>query len=323
MSLIKETILDHLPFRRRQTPSGWLSFNAVCCDDKRNRGGLIFDGEAVSYHCFNCGFKASWQPGRTVSIKLKKLFNLLNIPDESIIKMSMEALKHKDVEVNKTETVIPKFIPKTLPRGSKPILDLLDNPSEKLLAVIEYIYSRGLTLDDYDFHWSDEQGFDKRLIIPYYYRGLTVGYTCRRIDQGKPKYLADQQPGYVFNLDNQNIDRRFVIVCEGQIDAISIGGVAVMNNEINETQSLLIKQLGKEVIVVPDRDHAGTKLIQCAINNKWNVSFPQWEDGIKDINDAVIKNGKVNTLLNIRHNTHSSEIKINLLQKEWINVEHT
>ena len=49
MTLIKETILDHLPFRRRQTPSGWISFNAVCCDDKGNRGGLIFDNDTLSY----------------------------------------------------------------------------------------------------------------------------------------------------------------------------------------------------------------------------------------------------------------------------------
>lgn len=322
MSLIRETILEHLPYRRRQTPSGWISFNAVCCDDKRNRGGLIFDGETVSYHCFNCGFKASWQPGRTVSVKLKKLFNYLNVSDDLIAKLCIEALKHKDIEVNRIEVTVPKFTTKTLPRGSRLIYNLLDNIPEKLYPVIEYIYSRGLSLDDYDFYWSDEEGFDNRLIIPYYYRGSIVGYTCRRIDNGKPKYLADQQPGYVFNLDNQLIDRQFVIVCEGQLDAISIDCVSVMSNEINDAQSLLIKQLGKEVIVVPDRDQAGLNLINSAIKHNFTVSLPDWKVGVKDINDAIQQYGKINTLKIILDSKLDSELKIKLKMKDWIKKDY-
>ena len=81
MSLIADTLLQYLPSKRKHTPSGWISFNAPCCDDKRQRGGFIINGgDAVSYHCFNCGFKASWQPGRTISQKMNKLMRDLNIP---------------------------------------------------------------------------------------------------------------------------------------------------------------------------------------------------------------------------------------------------
>jgi hypothetical protein len=49
MSIITDTINSYLPAKRKQTPSGWISFNAVCCDDKRQRGGLIFNaGNAVA-----------------------------------------------------------------------------------------------------------------------------------------------------------------------------------------------------------------------------------------------------------------------------------
>ena len=83
MSVVKDILLTFLPGKRKQTPSGWLSFNAPCCHhngtsaDKRGRGGLITNGDGgISFHCFNCGFKASWQPGRNLSHKLNNRFYL-------------------------------------------------------------------------------------------------------------------------------------------------------------------------------------------------------------------------------------------------------
>ena len=74
MNSIQQVVFDHLP-RQKRSPSGWYSFNAVCCPhngegiDKRSRGGVITEGEGISYHCFNCGFTASFTPGRPVSYK--------------------------------------------------------------------------------------------------------------------------------------------------------------------------------------------------------------------------------------------------------------
>ena len=323
MSLIADTLISHLPFRRRQTPSGWISFNAVCCSDQRNRGGVIQDGEAVSYHCFNCGFKASWQPGRGVSVKLRKILQLLNVDDATISKLQLEAIRHLSEGVPTRSITTPTFIPRSLPRGAEPVLSYLNDLPEKLIPILEYIYSRSLSVDDYNFYWTPEEGFDDRLIIPFYYKGITVGYTARRIGEGKAKYLSEQQPGYVFNLDKQNYNRQFVIVCEGPLDAISIDGLAVLGSEISQQQALLIKQLQREVIVVPDRDQAGIKLIQCAIDNNWSVSLPDWDNDIKDINDAILKYGKLNTLRKIKQNSHNSEIKIKVLLKEWIRNDNS
>lgn len=318
MNLISDTIYSYLPHKRKNTPSGWVSFNAVCCNDKRNRGGLISSGESISYHCFNCGFKASWQPGRTVSQKLRKLFQLLNVPDDIISRLTIEALRHRDEQIGKILPSIPNFEPRELPIGSKPILNLINKVPKKLVPVLEYIMHRGLTLDDYNFYWTPEEGFNNRLIIPYYFRGNIVGYTARRIDDGKPKYLAEQQPGYVFNFDAQKDNRNYVIVCEGQLDAISIGAVSVNGSEISESQKLLINQLHRDVIVVPDRDSAGIKLINAAVDYNWYVSFPDWDKDIKDINDAIRRYGKVRTLIMIIESIHTSEVKIRLKEKEWV-----
>ena len=318
MSLISETLFSYLPNRKRQTPSGWISFNAVCCQDTRGRGGVVINGDSATYHCFNCGFKASWQPGRTVSQKMRRLLRLLNVSDDMISKISIDALRHRDQESERLIPILPKFEPKTLPIGSMPIRSLIENKPKELIPVLDYIHSRGLTINDFDFYWTSEEGFNNRLIIPYYYQGTIVGYTARRIDDGKPKYFSEQQPGYVFNLDSQNEYRKYVIVCEGQIDAISIGAVSVNGSEINDAQHLMINQLQRQVIIVPDKDQAGKKLIRNALKYNWSVSFPNWSDDIKDINDAVKKYGKLNTLRMIIESHQTSEIKIKLKEKEWV-----
>lgn len=323
MSLIIDTVTAYLPPKRKHTPSGWTSFNAVCCHhngtsvDSRQRGGININTDSISYHCFNCGFKASWQPGRPLSIKFKKLLQWLNVPDDIITKCTFDALRLKDEIVPEHSLeLIPKFFDRALPLGSKSIKEWINDPPDTLLPVLEYLYDRGFTIDDYNWYWTDESGFNDRLIVPFYYQNRVVGYTARVCrDRKTAKYISEQQPGYVFNLDNQTYDRKFVIVTEGPLDAIMIDGVAVMSNEISPQQRYLISRLQREVIVVPDRDPAGQKLIEQAITYRWTVSFPDWDEEIKDINDAVIKYGKIYTLWSILKNRESNALKIKLRNK--------
>ena len=100
MSIVKETLLQFAPIKRKQTPSGWISFNAPCCHhngtsaDTRGRGGLIGNtDDGISYHCFNCGYKASWQPGRNLSFKMKNLMKWFNTPDDVITKLALDVIK--------------------------------------------------------------------------------------------------------------------------------------------------------------------------------------------------------------------------------------
>ena len=318
MSLISDTLLAHLPPKRKQTPSGWISFNAPCCDDKRQRGGFIINGgDAVSYHCFNCQFKASWQPGRPVSQKMSKLMRLLNISDTAINQLRLEALRLNDHTPTSVQSIIPKFEPRALPPESEPITSLLDHIPDKLVPVLEYLHSRNLYLEDYPFYWTPKIGFSNRVIIPFLKDNVIVGYTARTIGDVKPKYISEQQPGYVFNLDRQHNNREFVICCEGPIDAISIDACALMGAEIKDSQNWLLKQLGKEIILVPDRDHEGPKTVEQALEYGWSVSMPNWPKGIKDVNDAVCKLGRLATLWLIISAKESNNLKIQLRAKQW------
>ena len=327
MSLIADTLLQYLPGKRKHTPSGWIGFNAVCCDDKRQRGGFIVNGgDAVSYHCFNCGFKCSWQPGRHISQKMNKFMRYLNIPDDVIAQLRLEALRLDENNTQSIRSIIPKFEPRALPQEArsfdewKTFFQLTDENykiPESFITVVDYLTKRKIDLNAYPFYYTNKIGFNNRIIIPFLYKGEIVGWTARAVKDASPKYLSEQQPGYVFNLDNQQDDREFVIVCEGPFDALSIDGCALLGAEIKDSQNWLLKQLGKELILVPDRDHEGPKTVERAIELGWSVSMPDWPDGVKDINDAVIKLGKLAALWLIVNSKEANNLKIQLRAKKW------
>jgi len=327
MSLIADTLLQYLPGKRKHTPSGWISFNAPCCDDKRQRGGFIVNGgDAVSYHCFNCGFKASWQPGRHISQKMNKFMRDLNMPDDMINQLRLEALRLDDNNTTEIRSIIPKFDARALPLDAISFEELdtfLKLPDgdyavpTKFTEAVAYLVDRKIDPWSYPFYWTPKIGFSNRLIIPFIYKGEVVGWTARAINDAKPKYLSEQQPGYVFNLDRQQDSREFVIVSEGPFDALSINGCAILGAEVKDSQNWLLKQLGKEIILVPDKDHEGPRTVEQAIEYGWSVSMPDWPVGVKDVNDAVMKIGRLATLYLITSAKESNSLKIQLRAKKW------
>jgi hypothetical protein len=115
MSIVFETLMAYVPPKRKQTPSGWLSFCGPCCihnghsTDKKMRAGVIQADGGVSFHCFNCGYKASYTPGRTLSYKLRKLLEWSGAPDEVISKLSLYLLRESEgVESKNRIITIPK-----------------------------------------------------------------------------------------------------------------------------------------------------------------------------------------------------------------------
>ena len=324
MSIVSDTITAHLPSKRKTTPSGWTSFNAPCCHhngntaDTRGRGGLISEGDTVSYHCFNCGYKASWQPGRPVSQKLRKLLQWLNCSDDTITRLTFDVMRlNEGVEVAERKIELPTFETVPLPPDAIKITDITDF-SKFSLAILEYMAARNLNLDDTDYYWSPSLAYRDRLIIPFYYEGRVVGWTARTITADKkPKYLTETQPGFVYGLDEQGYNKTFAIVCEGQVDAIHIDGCALGGSEINDAQALLIDKLNKDIVVVPDRDKAGSKLVEQAIEQGWGVSLPEWSHDINDIGDCVNKYGRLYTLYSIASAAETSPLKIRLGAKKW------
>jgi len=327
MNDIQTALLALLPAKRKNTSGGWTSFNAPCCihrgerQDDRLRGGVKVENDGFVYHCFNCSFAAGWQPGKLLSKNSKDLFKWIGMNDSDIGRLNLAALKIKDDQPVLKKPLKFELTERQLPEDTMSVIDWISTPylpefEEDLNKIVEYILSRGMELDWYNWMWSPTPGYKDRVIIPFYHEGKIVGYTGRKITEGKPKYLTDSQSGYVFNIDKQTHDRKYVIVVEGQFDAIAIDGVGIMTNEPNEAQIFRLNALGREVIVVPDRDSPGAKMLGAAIKNNWSASLPPWGDDIKDVADAVKKYGRLYVLTTILHYRVSGEIKINLLKKK-------
>jgi DNA primase len=97
---------------------------------------------------------------------------------------------------------------------------------------------------------------------------------------------------------------------------MSVDGVAILGNECSRVQADIIDGLDREVIVVPDSDKAGAKLVDQAILYGWSVSFPEWLSDVKDVNEAVVKYGKLFVLKSIIEAKQMSRLKIELHKKK-------
>jgi hypothetical protein len=322
MTAIQAELLSYLPFKRKQTTSGWLSFDAPCCQhngespDHRQRGGYIGHvNGGFSYHCFNCGFKTSWQPGRQLAPKNKKFFKWLNVPESKINEWTLDALKQLDSGEH-TKVQFKEFVEKALPLESVPLQTaLIEFPDS--VTCLDYILDRGYELDDCEWYYSPCPGYQDRLIIPFYHNKKLVGYTARKVVKGSPKYLSESQTGYVFNIDKQSYKHKFVFVCEGPFDALAVDGVGILTNIPNEQQIAIINSLGKQVVVVPDRDYPGMSLVKAAMDNGWLVSIPNWEDDIKDVSEAFRKYGKLFTIKNLIDTATDNKVKLELFMKKY------
>jgi len=321
-------ILSYLPAKRKPSPQGWLSFNAVCCthngnsQDKRGRGGIKATEQGWSYHCFNCSYTASFVLGRTVSFKARRLLGWMGVPDNEIEMLNLESLRHRNIHgiledrqrVFNTLSAIEFEESDDFPPYTEVVTT--EHP-----YYWDYIRQRCVPEDfpamtsikTDGVHWTRPY-----VLIPFTYDNKVIGWCARFLDDKIPKYINHSQPGYVFGTDLQRNAWQYVIVTEGIFDALSINGLALMHNTVSESQARLIRSLGKEVIVVPDQDTAGVELIDRAVELGYSVSIPEWPEGCKDVNDAVIKLGKLGALLTIMQAKETSKIKIEIRKKQLV-----
>ena len=194
-------ILSFLPAKRKSTSSGWVSFNAPCCihrgdnQDKRSRGGLKPSPDGSwSYHCFNCGYTASFVLGRNLTFKARKLLEWLNVPTEEIERINLESLKHRSIEgllgerqavANQLQNIA--FEEKDLPADMQPLNELAK----------EYLCNRHIPLD-YPFLYKTMPR--RGIVIPFTHDNQVVGHTTRFLDDKTPRYIQEIQHGYVFGI---------------------------------------------------------------------------------------------------------------------------
>jgi hypothetical protein len=244
----------------------------------------------------------------------------MGVPDNKIEMLNLESLRHRSIhgildDRIKTFQILADI--KFEESDDFPPYSEVITPEFPLYW--DYIRRRGVPEDfpvmtsikNDGVHWT--RPF---VLVPFTHNNQVVGWTARFMDDKQPRYINHSQPGYVFGTDLQHANWQYVIVTEGIFDALSISGLAVMHNTISDSQARLIRGLGKEVVVVPDQDVAGFALIDRAVELGYSVSIPDWPEGCKDVNDAVIKLGRLGALLTIMASRETSKIKIEMRKKQ-------
>lgn len=318
-------ILSVVPGKKKKTQSGWVSFNGVCCHhkghkpDKRQRAGIRFENEYHwTYNCFNCQFKCTFTLGRSINHNTRKLLNWCGIDASQIDKWNFESLQNKDlvdlVQIKRKKLKV-KF--KEIPLPEAELLDVNNPRHEKFVS---YLISRKISPTDYPFMVTpDALGRNaNKIIIPYTFQNKIVGNTGRFLDDRKPKYISEQQQGYLFGYDFQKPDWESCIVVEGVFDALSISGCAVLHATISDEQAELLRRLNRRIIVVPDQDKTGIEICERALDLGFQVSIPEWGTDVKDTNAAVMKYGKLATVLSILESATSSKIRIEMRVKQLV-----
>jgi len=292
--------------------------------DTRKRGGFNFpNSDSVVYHCFNCGFKTSWLPGRKITSKFRILLTSLGATDNDIKKLVLASMQIQSTSERVTfdSLAIPgQWKEEALPINSKPLLKC--TITDAFTKALKYLEKRSL-IDAGNWYYTDTKAFnlDERVILPFEYNNKIVGYTARLTKRPKsnsiPKYITKSPQSFLFNYDKQT-NVKYTIVCEGPFDALMVNGVAVCGNHCNSRQIDLLNHLPTKKIVVPDKDGKDSNLMDVAIENKWHISLPEWPNEVKDICDAVAYYGRLEALLTILYAKEYNKIKIKIKQKKWL-----
>jgi len=297
--------------------------------DTKFRCGLrFFPGGSIAINCFNCHLSTRWSPGLLLNANIRSFLINLGIDSAQVKQVVMNALwlaRNAETQfVSESPIFLPQFPEVKLPDRAKTISEWAQTGESSLdfLEVAQYLISRG---DDVfnasDYYWTPDikHSMNRRVILPFIHKEKIVGYSGRIIDEGfkGPKYYSDVPAHYLFNNSMIERPRKFIILVEGVFDALAIEGVATQGAKLSEQQAYWLKESGKQIIVLPDRDAAGQKLIDLALQHDWMVSLPMWDSGIKDANDAVKTYGKLYTVRTIIDSATNNKLKINLARKRF------
>jgi len=254
----------------------------------------------------------------------------LGIPDDDVKNIKLELLQHQLDGTNNPVAVqdirfTTDFDEVDLPENSIAFdhIAVEDAIPEQFVSVLSYLNSRGdAILNGWDYYWSPSTKLDlnNRVIIPFYHFDKIVGWTARYAGSpphGTPRYYNSQlQPGYLFNCDVLNDrNRKFVLVAEGPFDAIALSGIGTLGSELSKEQIAWLNSTDAEKIIVPDRQLKNQGLIDAALDQGWCVSFPEWEDDVKDAAQASQRYGKLYTIRSAIASRTNSSLKIGIKRK--------
>ena len=298
-------------------PKGWQAVRCQVCNDhtrKGLRGAFLFDNNIVVYKCWNCGHLAKYDPleHEHMSKNMIRVLDDFGVPSDEWQQVILSSPAYRDggkkSETKKSEVtnIEPKEIKMPdffYPLSSVPVDDELGKAAREYLTV-----ERGIDPEAYPFmlaHKAINPKLHKwlgRLIMPIYKNNRLIYYIGRALYDATKKYETPATPKekviYGFDKLFEHTEAPLIIV-EGWFDAFSIDGIATLGNVITPYQAQWLNRSRREKIYIPDTAGDGRRAAEQALDFGWSISTPDIGSNCKDMNDAVVKYGKMYVMQSI------------------------
>lgn len=309
---LEEVIKSHILLNRRPSGNGWYSVLCKLCNDhgrKGERAAFRFSSEEIKYNCFNCKHKAVFSvDSKTMSRKMQQVLNAFNVPEEEwkAVLFANLAANDEGISISRVSAPDKSLDSVTIDLPPKSYRVLTTNSDKWSQVAIEYLEIRGILPNQYPFYLSTHGGWKGRLLIPIYREGKLIFFQGRDMGLGyKNKYKSAPTPAenILYGFDElYNKSNAPLFVLEGFFDAFVVGGIATLGNEFTPQQLKHLHKANRDKIIVPDRRGDGHILALQALKQGWSVSLPEIGD-CKDINEAVLRYGKLYVVDSILKNT--------------------
>lgn len=333
---LTQLVQQYLPVDRKTSNSGFYVNCPMCISqgesrpDSKQRGGFTINSDnGFIYHCHNCKFSTKWQFSGAVGKNLMYFLTTIGIPSKQIpIKLRLlkygETLGGKvEIKEEKQLEVIINFDEVNLPSGSRSFESWVEDEDQETLFMdaFSYVAARGeAVFNGATYYWTDDTNYaiNQRVIIPFYHHGKIIGFTARVFTGNNKlrKYYSNLPSHYMYNQDLLEGDLDIIFLVEGVLDAICINGVGVLGNHLSKQQVNLLKWSRKRIILVPDRNKAGEKLLDQVNDLDWEIALitNEWGNGTEDCADATKRFGKLYTLETILNTATGDKMKIKIFK---------
>jgi hypothetical protein len=189
------------------------------------------------------------------------------------------------------------------PRSFAPLWD------SRSAAGREYLATRGIEPSDGMFYCTEREG----IVFPYYYESTCVGAQIRLIEPtpGRSKMVSVTGTSvsklfYGWNQGDLPQNVKYLVVTEGAFNAIALQQtfnhhyksalhnpykfVAASGSSIGKHRSEVLRELiaeGYKIILAPDSDEAGVKMLEKAIGEECVTHWTRTDDEGLDWNDVL------------------------------------
>lgn len=305
---IRDLVQDNFALGASSTSTGFYSTKCAVCGDYKPRMGVKFDGDNIIINCFNCGLSVVHTEGSgKISRRFRSTLNAFGI-DDTVISSIINSAFFKSPEKSDNISLaslqeIDTHTPTTdLPAGA---VLLKDSVSQQAEVARDYLLSRCIDLDRYNFYISDTPRFKNRVIVPFFRNGRLIYWTARSTDPSEKNRwdnCPESRRAVLFNIDKlMHHSQAPLLVAEGVFDAMIFDGIALLGSKLSDAKIKLLQDSRRPLCFVIDKDQNGAALAREVLTRQLgSISFTP--SGTQDINDSTQRYGRLWTAQQIFKN---------------------